>query len=158
MTTAIVYFSYEGNCRYVAEKIAAHTGAELIAIEPKKAYSKGLIRQFIYSGSDEVVGIRPKLAPYDFDASKYDKIIIGSPVWAGYYAPAIGTFLEENDLSEKPVGIFVSSSESGTETAIKHMKDDFKLNNVIAELELISPLQGLEEEVTRRIDAFCAVL
>ena len=94
-----------------------------------------------------------KLALYDFDAeirqNHYRIAGVGRVLRA-----SIGTFLE-NDLSEKPVGIFVSS-ESGRKP-IKHMKDDFKLNNVIAELELISPLQGLEE-VTRRIDAFCAVL
>ena len=38
MRTAIVYYSMSGNTRYVAEKIAEKINADVIRIEPVKAY------------------------------------------------------------------------------------------------------------------------
>ena len=38
MKTAIVYYSMSGNCEFAAKKIADITGADLIRIEPEKAY------------------------------------------------------------------------------------------------------------------------
>ena len=51
MKTAIVYYSLQGNIRYVAEKVASGTGADLIELVPVKAYpDKGMIK-FIWGGS-----------------------------------------------------------------------------------------------------------
>ena len=38
MKTAIVYYSLQGNIRYVRGKVAAGTGADLIELIPVKAY------------------------------------------------------------------------------------------------------------------------
>jgi multimeric flavodoxin WrbA len=41
----------------------------------------------------------PELEPYTFDASAYDRIVFGFPVWAGIVTPPLRTFIKENDLS-----------------------------------------------------------
>ena len=82
MKTAIVFYSMHGNVRYVAEKVAKETGADLIELIPKKAYPDKGMRQFIWGGSAVTFKKKPDLEPYTFDASKYDMVIIGTPVWA----------------------------------------------------------------------------
>ena len=42
--------------------------------------------------------------------SKYDEIIIGSPVWWYTIAPVIRTFLKENDLSGKTIKPFATNA------------------------------------------------
>ena len=43
MKILIVYYSLEGNTKYVAEKIAEQTGADLLCLEPEKAYPTGKV-------------------------------------------------------------------------------------------------------------------
>lgn len=38
MKTAVVYYSYSGNCRYVADKIARNINADLIGLETVDSY------------------------------------------------------------------------------------------------------------------------
>ncbi|MCH5304733.1 MAG: flavodoxin family protein, partial [Ruminococcus sp.] len=61
MKTAIVYYSMSGNTEFIAKKIADKISADLIKIEPEKAYpSKGL-RKFIWGGKSAFMGDTPKL-------------------------------------------------------------------------------------------------
>ncbi len=82
MSTAIVYYSLNGNSEFTAKKIAEKTGADLIKLVPVKAYPKTYWKQLIWGGKSVVMKEKPKLEPYTFDAEKYDTIIIGTPVWA----------------------------------------------------------------------------
>ena len=38
MKTAVIYYSMSGNCEYAAEWINSEIGADLIRLEPEKAY------------------------------------------------------------------------------------------------------------------------
>ena len=89
MKTAIVYYSMSGNTKYVADKIEEKLNADLIRIEPVKAYPDQGAKKFIWGGKSAVMGEKPKLQPYEFNAEQYDRIIIGTPVWASSFAPPI---------------------------------------------------------------------
>jgi len=60
------------------------------------------------------------------DFSKFDKIIIGSPVYAGQIDKDIKKFCEENTnlLKDKIVGLFVSSIEM-SKKAMEYIEDGF---------------------------------
>ena len=107
MKTAVVFFSLEGNTRFVAETLKAIIGAELIELKPVKPYPTGKVSRFL-SGKDAIKRATPQLEPYDFDADAYDTIVIGTPVWAGKPTPPINTFLKENDLSGKRTCFYAS--------------------------------------------------
>lgn len=51
-----------------------------------------------------------EIKKFDKDLSKYDEIIIGSPVWWYSITPVIRTFLHENDLSGKVIKPFVTNA------------------------------------------------
>ena len=141
MSTAIVYYSMHGNREMVAEKIAAKLGADVIRIEPDKAYPDKGAKKFIWGGKSAVMGEQPALKPYEFDADKYDSIIIGFPVWASRPAPPINTFLSEqkSKLSGKKIAVFACQSGNGAEKAFERIKKMIGVEAFDGELILIDP-------------------
>ena len=109
MKTAVVYYSLEGNVRYVAEKVAKETDAELIEIIPVKAYPDKGFKKFFWGGKAATMKEKPELEPYSFNEADYDTIVICSPVWAGTFTPPLRTFLAEHDLTGKRIAVIASS-------------------------------------------------
>ena len=112
MKTAIVYYSMHGNVRYVAEKVAKELGADLIELKPVKAYPDKGAMQFIWGGSAVTFKKKPDLEPYSFNASDYDLVIIGTPVWAGKPCTAINQYLSDLKTPEKIIGAFAFAGGS----------------------------------------------
>ena len=109
MKCIVVYYSYGGNTRRVAEKIAAAAGADLVEIETAKPYT-GSYDQVVDQGQREVnSGFCPELKPVEVDLSQYDAVVLGSPVWWYTFAPAMNSFLSKTDLSGKAVYPFATN-------------------------------------------------
>ena len=101
MKSIVIYYSYGGNTRHVAEKVAAAIGADLAEIETVKPYT-GSYDHVVEQGQKEVnSGFQPKIRQINTDLSKYDTVILGTPVWWYTFAPAMNSFLHSEDLSEK---------------------------------------------------------
>lgn len=158
MKTIIVYYSMGGNTEYVAEMIAKLLDADTLRIYPKKAYpSKGFLK-FVWGGRSAVMAETPKLEAYDFDASVYDRVVIGFPVWASSITPPIRTFVKENDISGKHVAAFACEGGSGAEKAFGQLKQAIGIDSFEAETILIDPKDKPDEENERKIRDFCAGL
>lgn len=154
MKTAIVYYSLQGNIRYVAEKISEKLGADLIELIPVKAYpDKGMVK-FIWGGSAVTFRKKPKLEPYKFDPADYDLVILGTPVWAGSFTPPLRTFLEDNDLTGKNIAVIVTSAGGDTAKCISSLKTASKAESFAAELSLVDPKDKPSDENEKKIDAF----
>ena len=87
MKILIVYYSLEGNTKYVAEKIAEQTVAEVLRLEPEKAYPAGKVTKYLWGGRSAVMGDAPKLMSYEAELSDYEMIVFGTPVWASPLCP-----------------------------------------------------------------------
>ncbi|MCR5060046.1 MAG: NAD(P)H-dependent oxidoreductase [Saccharofermentans sp.] len=154
MKAAIVYYSLQGNVRYVAEKVASKTGADLIELVPVKAYpDKGMVK-FIWGGSAVTFKKKPELEPYDFKADDYELVILATPVWAGSFTPPLRTFLDDNDLSGKKTAVIVSSAGGNSTKCISLLKTAAKADSLVAELSLIDPKDHPSEENEKKIDEF----
>ena len=160
MKTAIVYYSMSGNTKFIADKIAENIDADVIRIEPVKAYPDSGVRKFIWGGKSAVMGNTPKLQPYDFDADKYDTIIFGTPVWASTFTPPIRTFIEENkaSLAEKKIAVFICFSGGGADKAIDKLKKYIGISKFAAELVLVDPKEKLDSENEKKVKEFCELL
>ena len=77
MKTIVVYYSLEGNTDLAAKKIAEKTGADLLRLEPEKAYPDSGFRKFFWGGKSAVMAETPALRSYAFDAAAYDRIVFG---------------------------------------------------------------------------------
>lgn len=159
MRTAIVYYSMSGNTEYVAGKIAENLKADIIRINPVKAYPSKGAKKFIWGGKSAVMGDTPKLLPYEFNAENYDRIIIGTPVWASTFAPPIKTFISENpDIGKKKIAVFTSFSGGGADKAILKMKKDLNIESFDSELILVDPKDNSKPEDNIKISEFCSAL
>lgn len=99
----IVYYSMDGNTKMIAEMIQAETGADIIRLDTAVPY-EGTDQEIVAQGKAEVnEGYTPKLKPLGVSLDAYDTIILGTPTWWYTMAPAVLSFLRENDLSGKRV-------------------------------------------------------
>ena len=154
MKTAIVYYSLQGNIRYVAEKVASETGADLIELVPVKAYpDKGMIK-FIWGGSAVTFKKKPELQPYQFKDSDYDLIILATPVWASGFTPPLRTFLEDNDLTGKKIAVITTSAGGDSTKCIAALKEAAKADSLVAQLSLVDPKDKPSEEKEQMIAGF----
>jgi DNA-binding transcriptional ArsR family regulator/flavodoxin len=83
----VIFYSFSGITRGVAENIRNASGCDLIEVRTKKpytsfsAYTTGILRS-------RKMACDP-IEPAEIDVSGYDLLIIGTPVWAGRATPAI---------------------------------------------------------------------
>ena len=154
MKIAVVYYSLEGNTKFVAEKIAGRLNADLIELKCVKSYPTGKVSKFLWGGKSVTFGEKPALIPYNFNANDYTAVIIGSPVWASKYAPPLKTFFAENDISEKKLGFFTCCAGGKPDKCFAEMKRDAKHESV-ATLNLVDPLKNQIPENDVEIDKFC---
>ena len=156
MTTAIVYYSMSGNTKYVADKIAERIEADIIRIDPVKAYPDKGAKKFIWGGKSAVMGEKPALLPYELNVEKYDRIILGTPVWASNFAPPIRTFIKENpNIRGKKLAVFTCFSGGGADKAIEKMKKYIGIEKFEAELILVDPKENVKAEDNEKIGLFC---
>ena len=158
MKTLIVYYTLEGNTHYAAKKIAAEIGADVLRIKPVKTYPKKGFRKFFWGGKSAVMAETPELEPYTFDASSYDRIVFGFPVWAGNVTPPIRTFIKDNELSGKHIAAFACQSGSGAEKAFEKLKAALGIQELEAELVLIDPKAKPDPMNDKKMSEFCKKL
>lgn len=159
MTTAIVYYSMSGNTKYVADKIAERIEADIIRIDPVKAYPDKGAKKFIWGGKSAVMGEKPALLPYELNVEKYDRIILGTPVWASNFVPPIRTFIKENpNIHGKKLAVFTCFSGGGADKAIEKMKRYIGIEKFEAELILVDPKESVKAEDDEKIGMFCQKL
>ena len=125
MKTLVTYYSYSGNTDRVAKmfgKILEAKGEVHVQRLKPANEIKGFIGQCraARKGDKAILeqGVR-------FDATSYDLILIGSPVWALAPVPAITTFLENlSGLKDKHVIVLLTSGSGlGVKSCFKHIRD-----------------------------------
>ena len=160
MRTLVVFYSQGGETRWTAEQVARRLSAEMLELDPAKAYPQKGFAKFFHGGRDATFGAAPALKPYAFDGAAYDRIVFGTPVWAGSYAPPLRTFIEENRaaLSGKRFAAFACQMGSGAEKAFARLKKTLNAESLDGTLALISPLKKPDHANAERLDAFCAAL
>ena len=132
----VCYFSASGITRKVAESIKNTISGDIFEIEPITKYTSEDLdwtnkqsRSTIEMGNKS---FRPPIKNKVTNMNDYDTVIIGFPVW-WYTAPTIiNTFIEENDLSNKKVYIFVTSGGSSFAGSLKDLKNTYPNINFIS--------------------------
>ena len=92
MNQLVIYYSYSGSTKKIAEELAKNEAADIYEIKDVrpfgklKAYTAGIIAS--------LKGKAWLIKPPDIDIAKYDKIIMLAPVWANNPPPAFNAMLE----------------------------------------------------------------
>lgn len=133
MTKVLVsYFSASGTTKEVAEKIAYAINGDLFEIKPVETYTTEDLdwtnKQSRSTIEMSNKSFRPPILEKVSNIEKYNDVIIGFPVW-WYTAPTIiNTFIEENNLDNKDVYVFVTSGGSGSDGSFNDLKKMY--NNI----------------------------
>ena len=126
----IVYYSYSGITRKLAEDIALITDGDLRELKPQKPYS------FSYNTAVKEVreemekGYCPTLIQGVEDIENVEVIFIGSPNWLKTFAPPVLSFLRKVDLSGKTIIPFCTHGGGGFGRMIEDYKKECK-NSII---------------------------
>ena len=157
MKNIIIYYSLEGNTEFAARKISAVLGCDILRLEPEKQYPTGKVTKFLWGGKSAVMSETPALKPYEFDGSKYDRIIFGFPVWASNITPPLRTFIKDNSLTGMKFAAFACQAGNGAEKAFEKLS--VLLNASLDEtLILIDPKVRPKAENDDKIKEFCSKL
>lgn len=138
----VVYYSRTGTTKRVAEKIAQKLNADLEEIIDNKKRTGPIA--FHTAGRDARAGNLTEIEPLKANLDDYSTTIIGTPNWWGNITPAIRTFIVENDLSDKKIGLFGTTNLTGIESALEQA---IKLIQKENEQEI--PLLGLRSRDLR---------
>jgi flavodoxin len=121
MKILVAYYSKTGNAKRVALDIAASLGADVEEIFDKKKRS-GFINWFL-SGRDGMKKVGTEIGELSKDASVYDLVVVGSPVWGWNIAPAVRTYLELNKKNIRQYAFFVTSGNTDSQKLVGYLRE-----------------------------------
>ena len=131
MKSLIVYYSYSGITRRLAEDIALITDGELLELKPQEPYS------FSYNTAVKEVraqiekSVCPALMPSDVHVADFDTVFIRSPNWLKTFAPPVLSFLRTTDLSGKIIIPFCTHGGGGFGNMIEEYQRECGASRVI---------------------------
>lgn len=136
----VVYYSFEGNTRFIAETVASEVNADLLELKPVKEIQGHGFMKYIWGGRQVVLKTKPELVPFEQKPEEYDLIFIGTPVWAFTFAPPLNTFLSDVHLSGKKIALFCCD-EGGLGKTFTHFTERLTGNQIISQMEFLAPLK-----------------
>ena len=110
MKKLVVFYSYTGHTKMIAESIQKKLNCDILEIKPTKPYSTDYQTVVDEEQNNSSAGKTPDIQKIDKNINEYDEIIIGTPVWWYTIAPVIRTFLTQNDLSNKTIKPFATNA------------------------------------------------
>ncbi|MGM9695329.1 MAG: flavodoxin [Alloprevotella sp.] len=125
----VVYFSATGTTRQVAKQIAKIADADICEISPAKPYSSADLdwtnphsRSSVEMGDAEE---RPEINPLSVDASQYDYVFLGYPIWWDLAPRTVNSFIDAADLTDKIVIPFATSGSSTIANSVDVLKKSY---------------------------------
>lgn len=132
----ICYFSATGTTREAAEKLSQILQCDLFEIEPKEKYTDDDLdwtnNQSRTTKEMSDKDSRPSIKEKIKNIENYNEIILGFPVWWYKEPSIINTFIEENNLENKNVYIFVTSGGSTATESLEDLKKKYNKINFVS--------------------------
>jgi len=129
MKTLVLYYSYSGNTKKIAEELAQKECADIEEIKDKKRPGK----LKVYTAGIIAV-MRNKswsIQPLSVDLAAYDRIILLAPVWADSPPPPVGSALEL--LPEGKTVAVKMISASGKSGCVSKLEEKIKSKGSVME-------------------------
>ncbi len=123
---------------YLGEKL----GIPVYQVKPIKELNTKGFYKFIWGGRQVVFGTKPDIEPLGFSLEEVDLIILGSPVWAGTFAPPIKTFLEDGFVKNKKIAYFYTHEGGAKKAGVHGKKAIEKYNTFLGDISLFNVIKG----------------
>jgi flavodoxin len=120
MKTLLVYYSLTGKTELVAQTLARELGADLRRVEDVDPPTVNWWFM-VTAGFAAARGAEAPIKPMDTSLQGYDRVFVGSPVWAGSPSTPINTFIARADFSGKAVIPFMTMGGDDAAGALKKL-------------------------------------
>ncbi|MBE7718877.1 flavodoxin family protein [Lacrimispora indolis] len=151
MSTLVVYFSFTGSTKFIAEKIAETMNADIAQLKTSKEYPADGFKKYFFGGKSVIFGEKPDLVNEPIDWNRYDTIIIGTPVWAGSFAPPIKSFISQYKIRGKRIALFASHGGGGAKKCFAKLKKELSGNEFICEIDFVEPKKNREGNTSKAV-------
>jgi len=125
MKTVILYYSRTQKTAETAKTLSNELKSDIIEIKDLKP-RKGILN-YINASIDAFRENKTEISPSSIDLTLYDRVCIGTPVWAGKPSPAIISLIDKCNFQGKDVILFATLGGSGGKKTIKRMKEKIEL-------------------------------
>ena len=133
--TLVIYYSFTGNSKKVANYVKDKLNADILELEPQIPFSSDY-DEVVEEWQNNEIKRDVEIKKVDKDLSKYKKIVLITCTWWYGISPVMKKFLKEYDLSNKD--IIVASSNAGW---LGHCFKDYETllpnSNIKGELDLV---------------------
>lgn len=151
MKKLIVFYSLDGNTKFIAENLAKEIGADLLELKLEKEIPQIEPIKHLWGGKQVVLKETPRLKKYDLNLEGCQLLCIGTPVWAYNFSPPIRTFLKENKIKNKKIIFFCTCGQTKGKT-FNSLRDRLEGNEIIGEIEFKNVLENPEENIKKLKD------
>ncbi len=130
----VSYFSATGTTKLVAERISSVVNGDLFEIEPLEKYTDEDLNWMDKKSRSSIEmneNIKPDIVNKVSNLNDYDTICLGFPIWWYKEPTIIDKFLEENDMTNKRIFVFVTSGSSPIDSTYKSIRNNFPNLNFI---------------------------
>ena len=130
----VSYFSASGITKGVAQRVASAINGVLFEIEPVEKYTDSDLDWTDKQSRSSIEmneNIKPEIKNKISDLDKYDTVCIAFPIWWYKEPTIIDRFLEENDMSNKRIYVFVTSGSSSIDSTYSNIKSNFPNLNFV---------------------------
>ncbi|MEG0307233.1 MAG: flavodoxin [Clostridium sp.] len=141
--TLVVFYSLDGNSKLIGEEIKNILNCDILELKPIKDLNPNSFKlsKYLWGGKQIIMNKAPELNPYTIDLKKYDNLFIGSPIWAGTYAPALKTFFIENEIKDKNIGLYCCHGGGSSKGIFANFEKELNPNNeILGKIEFQDPL------------------
>lgn len=131
----VSYFSASGVTKGVAEKVATAINGDLFEIEPVEKYTDEDLdwtNKHSRSSIEMNENIKPEIVNKVQNLEEYNTVCLAFPIWWYKEPTIIDKFLEENDMSDKTIYVFVTSGSSTIDSTYKSLKSNFPDLNFVS--------------------------
>ncbi len=144
--TLVIYYSFTGNAKKVANYVKEKKNADILKLEPKTPFSSSY-DEVVDEWQNNDIKRDVEIKDVNVDLSKYKNIVLITCTWWYGISPVMKRFLKEYDLSGK--NIITASTNAGW---IGHSLKDYgallKGSNIKGELNLrFSSSEGNRDEM-----------
>ena len=130
MKKLFIYYSLSNNGDIVADYLK-EKGYEIRKVISKYKYPKSMFLRIIVGGYKATLNKKDKLIDFDSNIDKYDKIVIGSPIWNDRLSAPINSVLNLLDLKDKKLNVILYSASGKANNAKEKIKDLYGVDAII---------------------------
>ena len=148
MKSLVVFYSLTDKTKLVSQAIAESLNAELLEIEETKPRKRWFLT-YLTGGYAAIRNKGTDINTMDVDLEQYERIFIGSPVWASRPTPAINSLIYTSNFKDQSIVPFFTMGGNNSDKALRNIttKIERSQGKVIGSFAIKT--QGLTDEEIR---------